>query len=357
MKKKSYILNLLLILGLTIFALWFALKDNFKEVISLLSGVPLYFFIAIIAYGLAYNFFIGLIYQTIVKKNKPGYKYIQGLAVAFVGAFFSGVTPSATGGQFGQAYILKNQGIPLSKGASVLWIDFIIYQSVMVIYTTIIMIFKYAYYQANYSSFFVLVLIGWVVNSSVIVLLSTMAKFPNAYKKLSGKVIKLLNKMKIVKDPEATIANWNQQLESFTSEIHILRDEKKMVLKCALYNVIRLTILYSLPLFIAFCMGINVSISMLPDVITMSAFVMIANAFFPVPGASGGTEAAFILIFSFLFTSVQSRSVMILWRFATYHIVILIGGLTFIYCKSKYDKAKSASQLKEEDYYENRDIH
>lgn len=364
MKKKSYILNFLMILGLTAFALWFALKDNFKEVIGLLKGIPWYFFAIILIYGLAYNLIIGWIYKLIGRKNKPNYTYKESLAVAFVGAFFAGITPSATGGQFGQAYLLKNQGIKLSSAASILWIDFIIYQSVMVIYTTFIMIFKYAYYQTHYSSFFVLVLIGWVVNSSVIVLLATMAKFPKAYQRLSQGIIKLLHKVHIVKNPEATILSWNNSLESFNSEIHILRDEKKMVLQVGLLNVVRLTVLYSLPLFIAYTMGIThvaggarLSIDLLPDVITMSAFVMIANAFFPVPGASGGTEAAFILIFSFLFTSAQARGIMILWRFATYHAVILIGGLTFMYCKSKYDRAKSAHQIKEEDYYEDRYIH
>ena len=41
---------------------------------------------------------------------------------------------SATGGQFGQIYIMKKQGIKVSDAASLLWADFIVYQTTMMIY-------------------------------------------------------------------------------------------------------------------------------------------------------------------------------------------------------------------------------
>ncbi len=350
MKKKNYIINFGLILGLTILGLWFALRENFNEVIDLLKNLKWYWFIAIFAYGAAYNLVIGWIYKILGRKNKANYSYKEGMQVAFVGAFFSGVTPSATGGQFGQAYIMKNQGIKISDGASILWIDFIIYQSVMVAYTTVLMLLRFNYYYTEQSSFFILVLIGYVVNSAVIVLLFTMAIFPKIYEKISSYIVKLGAKMKLIKDPNKTIVAWNTQLQSFTKEIKKIKHMKKMIFKCVILNVVRLTILYTLPLFIAFTLGVHTDLGMLLDVITMSAFVSVANAFFPVPGASGGTEAAFMLIFSTMFTTVATNSIMILWRFATYHFIILIGGLTFLYLKHKYDRMKPASDIAIEDY-------
>lgn len=356
MKKKSYIINFLLIIALTGFALWFALKDSFEDVMELLSGLKWFVFVIIIVYGLTYNLIIGLIYKVLGKQHKKGYTYREGVSVAFVGAFFSGITPSASGGQIFQAYILKNQGIKISSAASVLWIDFIIYQTVMVVYTTILMILKFNYYYTEHSSFFLLVLIGYIVNSIVIVMLFTMAKLPKVYQKLSYWFVNVLAKFKIVKDPVSTITKWNLQLESFTNEIQNIKHQKAMVVKCVLLNVLRLTLLYSFPLFIAYLMQLDVSISMLLNIVTMSAFVSIANAFIPVPGASGGTEAAFLLIFSTLFSTIEVNSIMILWRFATYHIIVLIGGFVFIYLKQKYDKQNS-KLIKEEDYYENRDLY
>lgn len=351
MKKKNYIINFALIVLLTVVALWFALHDQFNEVMKLLSGIEWYWFLLIFLYGTSYNMIIGKIYQILGRKNKPKYRYLEGLQVAFVGAFFSGVTPSSTGGQIGQAYIMKNQGIKLSDGASILWIDFIIYQSVLVAYTTILMLLRFNYYYSEHSQFFLLVLIGYVVNSAVIVFLFTMALFPKVYAKLSNMVLKLLGRFKLVKDPNRLIVSWNIQLQSFTNEIKKIRYMKKMIVKCVCLNILRLTILYVMPLFIAYAMNIPCEWNMLFDIITMSAFVSMATAFFPVPGASGGVEAAFMLIFATMFTKVEANSIMILWRFATYHIIILIGGLTFVILKNKYDR-KKPTDIMMEDYLE-----
>ncbi|OCN05957.1 hypothetical protein A4S06_06970 [Erysipelotrichaceae bacterium MTC7] len=356
MKKQSYVINFLLIFGLTAFGLWFALKDHYKEVLNLLSNLSIVAIALIFLYGLSYNFIIGWIYKVIGKTYKKDYRYREGLSVAFVGAFFSGITPSASGGQFAQAYVLKNQDLKMSSALSLLWIDFIIYQSVMVAYTTVLMVLRFSYYYTEQSSFFILVLIGYVINSAVIVFLYTMAKFPKAYEHLSGFVVRILARFHIIKNPDQTIEKWNISLGQFTKEIQEIKHRKKMVIKCIGLNVLRLTLLYTLPLLIAYVMKIDVSFSMVFDVITMSAFVMIANAFLPVPGASGGTEAAFILIFSTMFTTIQANSIMILWRFATYHLIMLVGGVTFIFLKRKYDKLKN-SVITKEDYHENSNLY
>ena len=36
---KSYVINIFIVTSLTIVALWFALKDNYQEVITMISGM------------------------------------------------------------------------------------------------------------------------------------------------------------------------------------------------------------------------------------------------------------------------------------------------------------------------------
>ncbi len=352
MTKRHYIINFLLILTLTGLGLWFALKDNFEEVIALLSNLKWYSFLAILLYGLSYNCVIGAIYRILARKNKKNYTYKEGLQVAFVGAFFSGVTPSATGGQFGQAYILKNQGVKLSDGASILWMDFIIYQSTMLAYTSVLMILRGAYFYAHFSHFFILIIIGYLLNSAVIFFLFTMALFPKIYVKLSKIIVLFLGKIKIIKQPENVIKAWNIQLNLFTSEIKKIKKLKGMVVKCVLLNILRLTILYSLPYFVAILLGVQVSNIPLIDVIAMTSYVYLSMVFFPVPGGSGGTEGTFLAIFTSTFGAVATNSIMILWRFSTYHLIVLIGGLTFIVLKYKFNRNKPTHQVDKKDYIE-----
>lgn len=331
--SKKYIFNLLLILLLTGFALWFALKDDYQQVLGVLKNVSWFSLIIIIIWSLFYNGMVGCILTALAREHKPDYKLKDGIINGFIGSFFSGITPSASGGQFGQIYAFKKQGIRPSEGASILWLDFITYQTVLMLYAAILMLLRFGYYYAHYSFLFTFIFIGFLLNFSIIGLLWTMAKLPKLYIKLSGGVVDLLYKIHIVKDKEKTLATWNEQLSNFNIEINRNRNNKKLILKIAGYNVIRLTIYFSLPFFIGLVLGVPVEHMPILDVIALSSFVTMSNSFFPVPGASGGTEMMFVQIFSLLISAKYASSIMIIWRFATYHLILLIGGTLFIFIK------------------------
>lgn len=339
--SKKYLVNFTLIISLTIVALWFALKDNYQEVIVLIRDIKWYWLILILLWGIIYTMIIGWILKVFARRYKKDYTFLQGIQNSFVGSFFSGITPSSTGGQFAQAYIFKKQGIKVSEGASLLWADFIVYQTTMMIYVTALFAFRFAHYKEIVNSWFLFILIGYILNVCVISALWTMALFPKIYLKLSGIAVNLLSKIRIIKNKQKTLDAWTEQLNSFTEEIKQMRHEKQIIAKTVLLNVLRLTVLYSLPFVIARTIGIDLPWYRLMDVIAISSFVSMANSFIPIPGASGGTELVFTALFVPLIGGgATASSVMILWRFSTYHFVILVGGITFILLKRKFDKKK-----------------
>ena len=59
---------------------------------------------------------------------------------------------------------------------------------------------------------------------------------------------------------------------------------------------------------------------------------LIINAFLPIPGASGCSEACYMLFFGFLGTVGVSSS-MALWRFVSYYIGLILGALVFSFDK------------------------
>lgn len=332
-------LSFLLIFLLTGVVLWFALKDNYREILEAISKMNPFYLLIILLWGVLYTVVWGFVYVVLGRKYNKKYNFMQGIVVSFVGTFFSGITPSATGGQFAQAYIMKKQGIKVSDGASILWADFIIYQTTMMIYVTILFLLRFAYYRAQ-SGWFNIILVGYIINAIVILALYTMALFPKVYIRLSRILVKLLAKVKLVKNPKKTLESWTLQVTSFTTEIKNISKDIKSIILCSLINVIRLTLLYSLPFFIALALKIPLGWDKLIDVIALSSFVTMANSFIPIPGASGGTEVVFALLFGSMMGSVTG-AVMILWRFSSYHIVLLIGGITFALAKNYYGKKRS----------------
>lgn len=346
MKKNHYFLNLLLIAALTAAALWFALKDNFDEVMAAISRIsPVGLFIILI-WGVLFTCVWGMAYVVLARKFVPGYSWWEGIIVAFTGTFFSGITPSSTGGQFGQIYILRKQGVDYADGASLLWADFIIYQTTMMVYVTILFLMKFAYYSAQ-SGWFAIILAGYAVNVVVILFLYTMALFPTVYISLAHKLAGLLSHFKFIKNPKHMVESWTIQMTSFTREIKKLSKDRKIIIQCAAINFVRLTMLYSLPFVIAKFIGIPLRLGQLIDVIVLSSFVYMANSFIPIPGASGGTEVLFNIVFAGLLGPLAS-AVMILWRVSTYHIILVIGGLMFMLAKTWYEKHPSQTSKKEE---------
>lgn len=339
---KKYLMNFVLILGLTGFALWLALKDNYQVVLDAISKMKPLSLIIILCWGILYTVVWGLVYLVMGKKYNRNYTFTNGIVCAFVGTFMSGITPSSTGGQFAQAYILKKQGIKVSDGASLLWADFIIYQTTMMIYVTILFLLKFAYYSKQ-SSWFNMILLGYVVNAIVVVALYTMALFPKFMLKLTAWAGGVMKKIKFIKNPEQKVEAWNLQVQSFTKEIKVLAQDKKNIVVCSLINIVRLTLLYSLPFVVARALGINLEPEKMLDVIALSSFVLMANSFIPVPGASGGTEVVFSLMFQSMMGTLTG-AVMVLWRFSTYHVIILIGGIIFTVAQSYYDKRDSKSK-------------
>lgn len=329
MKKSSYFWNFLVILIVTLVVLYFALKDDYRQVLAAISTMNPAMFITICVWGLMYTVVWGGVYYVLGRKYKTGYSLANGVAVALVGSFFAGITPSATGGQFGQAYVMKKQGIAYSDGASILWTDFIVYQTTMMIYCTILFALRFGQF-AGENAWLILVLIGYLVNLAVVLGLYTMALFPNVYIKLAQYAARWLGKLHILKNPERTLTNWTLQMSSFTTQIKKLSRDKGSLVICFFINLVRLTLLYSLPYAVAWGLHIAVKPSMLITVIALSSFVTMANTFIPIPGASGGTEVMFSVLFGPLFGSLTT-AVMLLWRLSSYYIVIFIGGLTFLY--------------------------
>ena len=103
-------------------------------------------------------------------------------------------------------------------------------------------------------------------------------------------------------------------MEGFTKEINEMKHEKKIIVKTVLWNVVRMTVQFSLPFFIARALGIQLGPDKFVDCLALASFVLMTNAFIPIPGASGGTELVFVQLFRFLVGGLKASGIMILWR-------------------------------------------
>lgn len=332
---KSPVFTLLLVVSLTALVLWFTLRNDFDEVAAMIRNANVWILLFVMGLMILDRVIHGWGLMQECHVTYPFYHLHQGFINSYTGSLFNNITPSASGGQFAQLYIFTRQGVPVSSAIGVLWLDFIIYQTTMSIFVLLLLILRFGYYFSHYSQFFLIVLFGFAVNSAVILILWAMVRFPGFYHWLTTSGILIGHRLHLIRDPEKTRKNLTDQLKRFEKEVVVLRNHRKMIAVVGLSNLLRLVIYYSVPFFCALALHIPIGWNMWLDVVALSSFVAMVNAFVPLPGSSGGTEATFVLMFSTILSRVNASSVMILWRVMTYYFQTVMGGIVFLYGKTR----------------------
>lgn len=326
---KKYLRNILLIFILGFGSIYLSLGNDFEEITQIFKSTNIFWLSIIFIVMLLYYILDGFILYVFGKIYKKAYKYKQAFSNAISGTFFNGITPFASGGQFAQVYIFNKQGIAPANAASILLMCFIVYQSVLVLFTGVIMIFRFQTYAAMYDKFISLALLGFIINFTVIVSLFIGAKSKRFQDFVCNKIIALLGKLRILKDPEGTQLRFTDHLANFRKELGVLQKNIKVLLIAFLCNLGKLLCVYSVPYFCAKALGLYSPIDMLPDFIGICSFVYMITAFVPIPGASGGSEGIYFILFSQILGPLGTPSTLILWRFATYYLGLILGGIIF----------------------------
>ncbi len=322
-KKNSAIL-----LIITIVVLFFLLKDNMGEIFSTLSKINLlYLLVAIMLYFAYIISKAYIIYKCVDEKDKLSFK--EAIKHNIITQFFNGITPFSTGGQPMEVYMIAEHNIKVSKATSVTLENFIFYQTALVIYGVIAVVCNWTFNLFPKVALLKhLVLLGFIINSLVAVGLYAIMLSKTVTKKISNTIIKLLGKLKIIKDTSKAKSSWQEKLEEFHYISKDLLKRKKTFIFGILINLFGLTCLYIIPLFIMY--GLHDFTSLNPmSAITSSAYVLLIGSFVPIPGASGGIEYGFIKFFGNFMPVVILNSLLITWRFITYYLGMILGGFLF----------------------------
>ena len=241
--------------------------------------------------------------------------------------FFNAVTPFATGGQPYQVYHLIKDGISATTSTSVIIQNFIVYQIAMVFLGCIAVVGNQVFgVFAKNSILRQLVTLGFIINTAVIVILFIVAFSTKMNKKLVHLGITILTKLKIVKDKEKKLKEWDEYINNFHSSAEILLENKGHFILTILCNLVALCCLYSIPYILLCATGDFVSFN-LPTAIMTSAYVMLIGSFVPIPGGSGGLEYGFISFYGTFITGSTLMAIMLLWRFVTYYFGMIVGAI------------------------------
>lgn len=254
---------------------------------------------------------------------KKKYSKFLSFKTTITGQFFSAITPLGIAGQPMQIVELTRQRVEVGKAISILVRKFLIYQSTMAIYSLTVILLKTHMFMSRVDNFIILTLIGFFSQCFTVVLLLLFYINKSFTTKIIEFFIKLLSKIKIIKNADKYIKKIKNELNFFLENNKSMRGNIKLSIKLYLFTFLQLTFLFLVPFFVY--KSFNNEGYPVIDMIATQSFVNMISSYTPLPGAAGTTEGMFLILFCTFFDVSVVTPAMIVCRLITYYLNIIIG--------------------------------
>ena len=243
------------------------------------------------------------------------------LFTSLAGQYYSNITPGASGGQPMQIYYLHKENVPTGVATSSIVMRFVCYQLMLSVIGTVLWIIYRPFVAQQTGNGQWILIVGYVYNLIMVTLVITLALWKTLVLRLADFGIRLARRW--IRHPEETRERLHRQVESFHGSVMTYRDRPLDFLIQLLIGGLQLMCLMSIVYFIY--RGMNLDEYGYWPVVTMSVMEYLAAAYTPLPGASGAQEGVFSMYFDRIFPNSMGFAALLLWRFFTYYISIMIG--------------------------------
>ena len=176
-----------------------------------------------------------------------------------------------------------------------------------------------------------LIIVGFVMNLFTLVFIILLARS----KKLSTLLVKIfrsLGKIKLLtKIIENSLPKFEEYCNNFQLAYKEIIHDKLQFISAIFIKAFSLVFYYSIPYFALKALGVELIFSDIIFIILASSFAITTMVWVPTPGGTGGIEFAFLMIFtSFAGVTDEIGSAgMIVWRFLTYYLLLVLSGLLY----------------------------
>ena len=244
---------------------------------------------------------------------------------SFIGFFYSGITPSATGGQPMQLYHMKKSGLKISDSTVVLMTVALIYKLVLVLIGIGILVFWHPSLVLYLQGYIYLYYLGLFLNTALVAALLFIMISPRCFRSLVLAGEKLLKKLHILKHSEAR----TQKLFAIADGYHeavifFLRHKKHIAVVTAFTFVQRFAVFFLTWLVYK---GMGLSDHSMLTVMSIQATVYIAVDMLPLPGSQGITELMYETVFAAIFPGAYLTASLCVTRSINFYFLLIISAV------------------------------
>jgi len=327
-KILKYALNIGLILVITLFTLNLIFKE--QELPEIISDLKLADPRWIALGAAAAIFFVAgessiIHYMLRVLEQKTS--FLRCLKYSFIGFFFSYITPSSTGGQPMQMYHMKKDKIKIGYSTLIMLLITIAYKSVLVLLAMGFLIFNFDTVALYAGDMKWLIVLGFALNLSFIILLLLVFIKPIWARALGIKIVDLLTKLHIMKrrNKEKYTEKLIRICDTYAMGADYIKKNLSVVFNVFLMTAVQRICLFSITWIIYRAYGMNETRYI--DILTIQIMIAVAVEMLPLPGAAGITEGCFLLAFTEIFTMERVKPALLISRGLNFYLILIIGAV------------------------------
>lgn len=279
----------------------------------------------------------GVIIWYLMHALKNPVKLLQCVKYSFVGFFFSGITPSATGGQPAQLYCMKKEGLKISESTVVLMTAAVLYKFVLVIMGIGILVFWHdplAVYMGNYMWLYY---VGLFLNTALVAVLLFIMIEPRCFKNMAFALEKGCVRLHLLKPSGERRKKLEDFVERYRETVQFLIANPGKIVVSVLLTVIQRCSVFSMTYLVY--LGFQQSGTGILEISALQASIYIAVDMLPLPGSQGITEIMYRRVFGTIFGSGWLTASMCVTRGINFYFLMLISALITGGCYFRYSRS------------------
>lgn len=244
---------------------------------------------------------------------------------SFIGFFYSGITPSASGGQPFQIMAMRKDKIPVAVSTVVLAIVTITYKSVLVVIGLAVLLIAPPQVMLYLEPSLPIIHLGMGLNVIFISILFLLVFSPKLVRRVIEGVMKLINKIRPFRNPERQYRRVDRMIAQYQGSAEFFVKHKRVIL-----NVFAITFIQRLILFLVTWLtylAFELSGHGMALITILQAMISVAADMLPIPGGMGVSENMFMVIFEPIFKEQYVLPGMVISRGISYYTQLIICGI------------------------------
>lgn len=286
-----------------------------------------YLFIAVGLY-ITTIIFNSLKFSVLIKNKTGKFRPWFSFKIASIGKYYDNITPLGTGGQPFEIYYMKKNGYSGDTSTAIPLAKYMSWQVSFVILCLVILIL-YSHNIVDSTLVLVLAWVGLSINLALFLFVFFMSITKKWGAGLVVGVLKLLHKMKIIKDYRKTLKKVLKFVKNYQFCIKSFAKNPITVISEIFVTTASIVSNSLIAYFILLAFTQTPSVSWW-DILCMCCICDMATSFVPLPGGSGAQELSFNALLGALFPEGTLFWGILFWRILTYYIHILQGGCFLI---------------------------